>query len=411
MPNYKKFNKTAYCKRMKLLTNTDGTIKKCVQNIVRLLRNDPVLMDKIRLNDLDGRIHISADVPWLIPSNRIDADGTAFFSDFDEARLRVYIDEHIGWCNDNMLSTAFKAVAADNSYNPRIEYFEELVWDSVPRLETLFIDYLGAPDDTYTRTVTKLVFTAAVARTYHPGIKFDIGPVLTGPQGIGKSLLSQIMSVRPEWYANDISVIDRNTHEKIIGKLIVDLSELSAMNRHPEELKDFVSSTVDVLRRAYGRNVETYPRSCIFIASSDKDQYLNDTAGDRRWFPIKCSTRKKKDASTLTSKEVDRIWAEAVKYYKDGTSLEFPETLKEDAAKIRSEYSEVEEELGQIKDYIAGKRSDRICSEELLENCLHMPINPANKRRVNSILKNTLELEPAILDFGKYGHHLRGFRI
>ena len=131
------------------------------------------------------------------------------------------------------------------------------------------------------------------------------------------------------------------------------------MNRHPEELKDFVSSTVDVLRRAYGRNVETYPRSCIFIASSDKDQYLNDTAGDRRWFPIKCSTRKKKDASTLTSKEVDRIWAEAVKYYKDGTSLEFPETLKEDAAKIRSEYSEVEEELGQIKDYITGKRSDR----------------------------------------------------
>lgn len=108
---------------------------------------------------------------------------------------------------------------------------------------------------------------------------------------------------------------------------------------------------------------------------------------------------------------MDRIWAEAVKYYKDGTSLEFPETLKEDAAKIRSEYSEVEEELGQIKDYIAGKRSDRICSEELLENCLHMPINPANKRRVNSILKNKLELEPAILDFGKYGHHLRGFRI
>ena len=70
MPNYKKFNKTAYCKRMKLLTNIEGTIKKCVQNIVRLLQNDPVLMDKIRLNDLDGRIHISADVPWLIPSNR-----------------------------------------------------------------------------------------------------------------------------------------------------------------------------------------------------------------------------------------------------------------------------------------------------------------------------------------------------
>ena len=183
------------------------------------------------------------------------------------------------------------------------------------------------------------------------------------------------------------------------------------MKKQPDELKDFVSSTEDVLRRAYGRNVETYHRSCIFIASTDKDKYLNDLAGDRRWFPIKCSNKKTKDASSLTADEVDRIWAEAVKYYNDGLSLEFPEALKEAAAKIRSEYSEVEEEIRQIKDYIAGIKSDRICSEEILEKCLHMPINPANKRRVNSILKNKLELEHATLDFGKYGNHLRGFRI
>ena len=132
------------------------------------------------------------------------------------------------------------------------------------------------------------------------------------------------------------------------------------MKKHPDELKDFVSSTTDVLRRAYGRNVEDYPRSCIFIASTDKDKYLNDLAGDRRWFPIKCSNQKKKDASSLTADEVGRIWAEAVKYYNDGLSLEFPEALKDDAAKIRSEYSEVEEEIQQIKDYIAGIKSDRI---------------------------------------------------
>ena len=411
MPNDKKFNPTAYYKKMKLLTNADGTIKKSVQNIFRVLRDDPALKQKIRLNNLDGRIHISADVPWDIPSTRVDADGTAFFSEFDEARLCVYIDEHIGWCNEKMLNTVFKSTAAQKSYNPRIDYFNSLKWDGIPRLETLFIDYLGAADDTYTRTVTKLVFTAAVARTFQPGIKFDIVPVLTGPQGIGKSLLSQIMSVRPEWYANDISVIDKNTHEKVIGKLIVDLSELSAMKKHPDELKDFVSSTDDVLRRAYGRNVENYPRSCIFIASTDKDKYLNDLAGDRRWFPIKCSNNKTKDASELTSDEVGQIWAEAVTYHNDGLSLEFPEALKEAAAKIRSEYSEVEEEIQQIKDYIAGIKSDRICSEEILEKCLHMPITPANKRRVNSILKNKLELESATLDFGKYGNHLRGFRI
>ena len=91
MPNDKKFNPPAYYKKMKLLTNADGTIKKSVQNIFRVLRDDPALKQKIRLNNLDGRIHISADVPWDIPSTRVDADGTAYFSEFDEARLYLYI--------------------------------------------------------------------------------------------------------------------------------------------------------------------------------------------------------------------------------------------------------------------------------------------------------------------------------
>ena len=41
MPNYKKFNKTAYCKRMKLLTNTDGTISLSNENVTAALGYTP----------------------------------------------------------------------------------------------------------------------------------------------------------------------------------------------------------------------------------------------------------------------------------------------------------------------------------------------------------------------------------
>lgn len=404
-----KINIAAYCKKIKLDVAENGIAKRTLRNIVKVLNTDPQLKEKIHLNLLDGRIHIDTDMPWTIPLSRIDADNTVCFSEYDASQLCVYIDEHMGWCNEKSLDTACKAVATDNAYDSRIEYFNSLKWDGVLRLETLFVDYLGAEDSEYTRYLTKLIFVGGVARTYKPGTKFDIVPVLT--QGIGKSLLTSKMSIRPDWYANDIASIERNSHEKVLGKLIVDLSELSAMSRDPERLKDFVSSTEDVMRKAYGRYVESYLRRCIFIASTDKDKYLNDLAGDRRWFPVKCSKNKTKDASTLTNDEVAQLCAEAKYYYDSGMSLEFPASLIPEVEKLRKEYSEIEDDVEQIKNYIISTGCDRICAEEILEKCLHMSITPANIRRVNSILKNKLKLEPATLDFGEYGRHKRGFRI
>ena len=63
-----------------------------------------------------------------------------------------------------------------------------LSWDGVPRLDTLFIDYLGAADTPYTRAVTRKAFTAAVARVMRPGVKYDTMKIAGVFKQIGAAL-------------------------------------------------------------------------------------------------------------------------------------------------------------------------------------------------------------------------------
>lgn len=60
-------------------------------------------------------------------------------------------------------------------------------------MDSMLIDYLGAEDSSYTRAVTRKTLVAAVARVYEPGIKYDTMLVLSGPQGVGKSMLFSLL--------------------------------------------------------------------------------------------------------------------------------------------------------------------------------------------------------------------------
>lgn len=60
-------------------------------------------------------------------------------------------------------------------------------WDGISRIQMVFIDFLGATDNIYTKNVAIMSFVGAVARVYVPGIKFDTCTVLVGKQGTNKS--------------------------------------------------------------------------------------------------------------------------------------------------------------------------------------------------------------------------------
>ena len=69
------------------------------------------------------------------------------------------------------IDAALDLHAATHSFNEVQNYLGGLSWDGKPRLDSLFIDYLGAEDNEYNRAVCRKAFTAAVARAMQPGVK------------------------------------------------------------------------------------------------------------------------------------------------------------------------------------------------------------------------------------------------
>ena len=217
------------------------------------------------------------------------------------------------------------AVAAERAYHPIKEYLEALPeWDNITRVETLFIDYFGAADTSYTRAVSRKSMVAAVARIYHPGTKFDSVPILNGPQGIGKSTF--FAKLAGDWFSDSLTLTgmrDKSGPEKLQGYWILELGELAGMRKADvETVKSFISRVDDKYRASYGVSVESHPRQCIIVGSTNAESgFLRDITGNRRFWPIPVSGSSRKKAWQITKEEVAQIWAETLVLYHNGEKL------------------------------------------------------------------------------------------
>ena len=107
-----------------------------------------------------------------------------------------------------------------------------------------------------------------------PGCKFDQMLILSGPQGIGKSTLLQKMG--RGWFTDNVYTFEgKEASELIMGRWIVEIGELNAFRRTQDvaRIKGFTSMLVDSFRQAYGKNVEAFPRRCVFIGTTNKPKF------------------------------------------------------------------------------------------------------------------------------------------
>ena len=81
--------------------------------------------------------------------------GAGQWTDADDAALRYYLERTYGLTGKDRIFDAVNVVALQNKFHPVREYLDGCVWDGVPRVETLLVDYLGAEDTPYTRAVTR----------------------------------------------------------------------------------------------------------------------------------------------------------------------------------------------------------------------------------------------------------------
>ena len=259
-----------------------GAPLKTLENVRTVLDEWPAIRGRIELDTFHNQIITRARLPW-----QYDPDKTYKFphewTDADRAELNLAVEKILGFNAPNLIDTAFTACAAQNTYNPIKNYLNGLEWDGEPRLDTLFIDYLGVKDTPYTRAVTRKAFVAAVRRIRHPGVKFDNMLILSGPQGGYKSTILHMMAGK--WFSDSIRTFEgKDAMEALRGVWIMEISELEAMRRSDvTAVKAFLSKTADRYRAAYGRYVNEYPRQCVMFGTTNSNAFLSDITGGRRF--------------------------------------------------------------------------------------------------------------------------------
>ena len=89
----------------------------------------------------------------------------------------------------------------------------------------------------------------------------------------------------------------------------VEFGELDKVLRaDANTVKDYVSRSVDTYRRPYGRDVLSKPRQCVFIGTTNEDDFLRDATGERRFWPL--HVRKRLNLPEVRAMR-DSVWAAA----------------------------------------------------------------------------------------------------
>ena len=327
-----------------------GAIKSTINNVLIILEHDPMLKGKFALNEFASRGEVLGSLPWDTRTKR------RLWDDNDNAGLYWYLEKVYKITGNGKIDGALSLHSNKFAFNEIQDYLRGLKgkWDGVPRLDNLFIDYLGAEDSAYTKAVTRKAFTAAVARAMTPGCKYDTMVILSGPQGIGKSTLLDKMS--RGWFNDSIRTFEgKEASELLQGVWLVEVSELDAFRKTDvSRIKQFLSLRADRFRAAYGRNVKEIPRSCIFFGTTNTGDYLQDTTGNRRFWPVDTGENEaaKSVWNNLKDEEIDMLWAEAYARWQSGEPLYLKDEIEEESKAKQEAHREVSAREGVIREFI-----------------------------------------------------------
>ena len=264
------------------------------------------------------------------------------------------------------------------------DYLTGLEWDGQERIRKWAIDHMGSPNDAYTQTVSAKFLIGAVQRAMDPGCAMDAVLILEGELAGAKSRAVAKLFRREEWFLVSVHKLGgKGLSRQLVGKWGVELSELSSLFRtNVQAAKAWISQRDEEFRMPYGKVVESWPRRCVFVGTTnDLDGYLSDPTGGRRFWRLPVQ---KIDLEGLEA-VADQLWAEAYHEYKQGKrwmlvglEIEWAEAQQADRA-VSDTWDE------KIESYLEDQKIQRSLAE-VLEFGLEVEDSRRNQMRAGRSL-------------------------
>ena len=388
------------------------SVKQFVHNFEIVMDKDDRFAGKIRFNEFAQQLYLCDNVPWE------KEDNCRAWSSHDDSALFSLIQADYGLKSRQDFADALKNVSMRNKFHPVRELLDSLTWDGKEHIRSLLPEYLGAKDSDYTYQVMRLWMLGAVSRVYKPGSKFDYTIILQGSQGIGKSTFLKQMAMDDSWFNDSLDSLDSDKAvQSLTGSWIIELAELKSLARTAggvESVKRFLTATQDKYRIPYERRADTFYRQCVFAGTTNKDDFLQDETGNRRFLIVQTGV-KKPSKSLFVPEIMDTIklaWAEAVHIWKnEKPQLILPEAYMQEAKELQEANMADDGKRGIILDYLEGKT--QVCTREIWFEALEESISPKSYQtsEINSIIAKVpgWQRMKTPRKFPKYGSQ-RGFQ-
>lgn len=338
------------------LLTSNGKIRSDAWVASELLLRDKRLLGSMHFDEFSGYVICNRSLSDVLG----DKSAPSYVGRIDDDMLHAFcrwIARQWGLSlNMDQTGAAVYAFARAVRVNPVVDYLNALEsqWDGVQRLDRWLIDYCNAvvrydhdgDISEYVAAVGSKFLISAVARAFKPGCKVDTLLVLEGPQGAMKSTVARVIAevIGAEYFREAFHLSGcKDDYIALRGRWIVEWGELSGMSRSDRnELKTFATKQYDPYRQPWDKLERDWPRSCVFICTTNDDQYLSDPTGNRRFWPVKVG----KIDITRLRRDAPMILAEAVVRYKTGEKWWFDDADPRDQRLMRLAEREQSKRVG-----------------------------------------------------------------
>ncbi len=254
------------------------------------------------------------------------------------------------------LDSHISRMGDSNSWNPVTNWIEENPWDGTDRVSSLLnaitVDENDISKD-FAHVLIKKWMCSALHCLYSPdGESTYAVLVFQGEQNVGKTWWFNRLTPKVSRWSQDgviLNMMDKDTILNALSHWLVELGELDATFKRSDiaQLKAFITTSFDQIRRPYDRTPSRFPRKTAFFASVNSREFLNDHTGNRRFWTIPVL---KIDASVAL--DMQQVWAQA---YEDMYLKDFGYYLDEDQMALLNKGNEAFEPVHWIAEAVAGK--------------------------------------------------------